>query len=167
MIINIGQNLFIQIASFKTAAFYFYHQYPFVLRLWKDGDSSTEEEEYLAAGKSRRITWGCREDEEVGDDDDDDDDDNDNDDDDDDDYVDNDDDEERGMRLRELFSISLLGIGGVPSEGDGRGGRGRERGGGGGGGRWFPWLPETAAAANDDARGVTDSWLSYRVYTYT
>ncbi|KAI4488183.1 hypothetical protein M0804_005031 [Polistes exclamans] len=37
----------------------------------------------------------------------------------------------------------------------------------GGGGRWFPWLPETAAAANDDARGVTDSWLSYRVHTYT
>lgn len=27
--------------------------------------------------------------------------------------------------------------------------------------RWLPWLPETTAAATDDARGVTDSWQSY------
>ncbi|KAL2737754.1 hypothetical protein V1478_001840, partial [Vespula squamosa] len=60
-----NQNHSIQIASIKTAVFYFNHQHLFVLRLWKDGDSSTEEE-YLAAGKSRRITWGCRKDEEVG-----------------------------------------------------------------------------------------------------
>lgn len=27
--------------------------------------------------------------------------------------------------------------------------------------RWLPWLPETTAAATDDARGVTDFWQSY------
>lgn len=45
-----------------------------------------------------------------------------------------------------------------------------KRGGGGGRGgrgRWLPWLPETAVAATDDARGVTDSWQSYRAPTRT
>lgn len=46
--------------------------------------------------------------------------------------------------------------------GAGDGGRGR-----GSRGRWLPWLPETAVAATDDARGVTDSWQSYRVPTRT
>lgn len=32
---------------------------------------------------------------------------------------------------------------------------------------WLPWLPETAVAAADDARGVTDSWQSYRAPTRT
>lgn len=54
---------------------------------------------------------------------------------------------------------------GIPSGGRGRAGDGeRERG---GGGRWLPWLPETAVAATDDARGVTDSWQSYRAPTRT
>jgi len=54
----------------------------------------------------------------------------------------------------------------VPS--GGRGGAGDGGGGGRGGrGRWLPWLPETAVAATDDARGVTDSWQSYRVPTRT
>jgi hypothetical protein len=37
----------------------------------------------------------------------------------------------------------------------------------GGRGRWLPWLPETAVAATDDARGVTDSWQSYRTHQHT
>lgn len=49
---------------------------------------------------------------------------------------------------------------GIPS--GGRGGAGDGGGGRGGRGRWLPWLPETAVAATDDARGVTDSWQSYR-----
>lgn len=53
----------------------------------------------------------------------------------------------------------------VPS--GGRGGAGDGGGGRRGRGRWLPWLPETAVAATDDARGVTDSWQSYRAPTLT
>lgn len=55
----------------------------------------------------------------------------------------------------------------VPSGGRGGAGDGGGGGGRGGRGRWLPWLPETAVAATDDARGVTDSWQSYRVPTRT
>jgi len=55
----------------------------------------------------------------------------------------------------------------VPSGGRGGAGDGGGGGGCGGRGRWLPWLPETAVAATDDARGVTDSWQSYRVPTRT
>lgn len=54
---------------------------------------------------------------------------------------------------------------GIPS--GGRGGAGDGGGGRGGRGKWLPWLPETAVAATDDARGVTDSWQSYRAPTRT
>lgn len=54
---------------------------------------------------------------------------------------------------------------GIPSGGRGGAGDGGGRRGGRGG--WLPWLPETAVAATDDARGVTDSWQSYRAPTRT
>lgn len=70
----------------------------------------------------------------------------------------------REARMERTGSLMRNRGSGVPSEG--RGGTG---GGGGrrGRGRWLPWLPETAVAATDDARGVTDSWQSYRAPTRT